>query len=212
MFMKSYKMFILSALTSVLFLGVAYASYWDLEVQTTSTVNTGELSITVESEAILTEDDYMTTVINYLLDDTSGLSDGSGLQVDGNDLIVEIMDMYPGANVEYEFDVRNSGTLGILLEDMVFDPEDENEELNEEIEMEISYVVDDSVNYLDLEEFLEIAQNDEIADSESRTYRIRIWFDRDQSLEENELEDVEATYKLSINYKQFNKMSTPPSP
>lgn len=244
--MKSRNIFIASVMTSILCLGVAYASYWDQEIQVATTVNAGELAIVVESESISNED-YVETAITFA-DDTLSDADISsdGMVVTENDLIVTIDDMYPGSKVEYEFDVRNTGTLGILFDDLTIQclpvesscgsDDDKNyhwgwhngvEEvpykwkkankkklptlcpcghltLDQHITIEMA--VDDKP-YTSIKSFVETVKNDEIPDGDSRTYRVRIWFDKDKDLKENQLEEVKAQYIFSINYKQFNDLS-----
>lgn len=208
--MKASKMLILSALTSVLCLGVAYASFWDVGFEVSSTVNTGDLAIRVESQSI-SDEAYIQTDIEFALDAEDLANEGfADLKVTKNDLLVTIEDIYPGSKVDYQFDVHNTGSLGILLDDITIQclPLDkpkknkrEHLKLDKEITTEFS---EDGEQYVSLEEFLDATQSDEIANDDVRTYYIRVWFDKDKSLKENQLEEIGAQYRFSINYKQFN--------
>ncbi len=96
--MKKSSFLILILAVAVMVMGAGYA-YWTETLTIDNTVKTGMLDFTFENSSISDKSDYV--------------SDSSSCIVNSNDnqVDVELVDMYPGANATLKFDLKNTGTM-----------------------------------------------------------------------------------------------------
>lgn len=181
---------------TLMVLGSVYAN-WNLTYVANATVATGQLSIDTSCGT------------PYI----SEYAEGSIDKIDDEDncFNASIQNFYPGAEAVYTICLTNTSTLGIVLSDIDISAgsllsDADMQYLLDEIEISIAL---ENEHYQSIDEFLEVKKDDliDIIDGNNqRVYKLKFTFDGDNSVELNELEDIDIEYQITLNYSQYIKV------
>lgn len=182
------RIFIGIMMFSVMIMGISFAK-WNEGILVSGTVSSGYLDIETIPGCI-SQPIYMETSI--------------GSVVDSDNLEVAIFDFYPGAEVDFDFEVKNVGTLGVVLDDITLTRENaSSDDLDDYIKKEYST---DGINYVTLEVFESSLKTNILGIDEYTKFYVQIKFDPENLLVAEEFENENTRYRLEINYIQFNEV------
>ncbi|MCH4890302.1 hypothetical protein EZV73_22155 [Acidaminobacter sp. JC074] len=177
---------------SLLIMGIAYAE-WSTGFALAATVNAGECDINVYAGDVL--------LPKYVTGDIKNISNT-------RDLEVKINNIYPGAEIIYDFDVENTGTMGVHLDQLNFEIENTSEPGMEDY-FDVSYAFGlptllDEDDFVYEDEFVQELILKKLDLNKIETISVKVIFDPNDLLTEDQFEKETLSFKLTINYSQFD--------
>ncbi len=190
--MKKIRLLSCICVISAMLMGAAYAN-WNEGFAVSSTVDTGFLEIQVTPGSI-SQVKYMDTSIE-------------GVE-NSNDLKVLLSDLYPGAEVVFDFKMKNTGTMAIKLDDIDLVHENltdrdltDDQTLLDHLTLTYS---DNGHQFEPLDVFLAKVRKKEVLLREETRLFVKVQFDLDQALSGDQMELESVDLIFTIGYKQFN--------
>lgn len=193
--MKS-RMLIYTLTIALVIMGGAYAKYWNQTFSANFTVETGQLSLETSAGTPYVSEYAKATIDQY--------------DADNHSFSANIINFYPSAECVFTINVKNTSTLGVAISDISIEAvgNSKNKEIKrllKEVEVEIAL---EGEAYQYIEAFIASHRDDLLditAPDNQRAYKIKFTFDPDNSVELNELEDIDVEYQIVFNYEQLTK-------
>lgn len=225
--MKKTKFVALALVVALVLAGTAYA-WWGETLTMSQTVKTGELNV-VFSDAYTRGGDNTTNEEDYDVPGSGypGWVEHEGqkysqlnlnyvptkIKNKGDRVIAEIGNMYPGSRGQFEFEIKNTGTIPAVFESALSDITDNNDpDLVSKLTVVAGVKKGDYVNWengqaINMTRILaDLYDGVRLDPQETAKTQIFIYFDKDGSLTEgDENEKDKLVFDLTMDWTQFNK-------
>lgn len=110
--MKKTRFLVLALAVAIMLMGAGYA-YWTETLTIENIVTTGKLDFTFQNASLGDTDTYMDRQDSYC----------RVKQGDDNTIEIRLADMYPGAEADLSFELKNSGTMEAKVKNFNFQPD-----------------------------------------------------------------------------------------
>lgn len=187
--MKRSRLLALTLVVALLLMGAGYA-FWSETLTIDATVSTGELDFEfLDSSNFVSGGDYVVGAQNYVKGTANVNSD------DPKTLDLTLENMHPGATAKFKLCIKNTGTIGLKLEDFVLVGDSPN--------LAQLQILDDSKNLIGIDDYLQQFEGTIIDVGKERCVNL-VFAVYKCATEEQFEKDIDFDFSIRANVKQYN--------